>query len=161
MNLGAKLLCSKCGADFSEAAYCPYCGSPTNAFFADNIIVESCRQSLMKMAEELSNIPPAPGWKILLLWFCTPILVFLLIGLLIQKGVAWATGLATGVVLFFLLTPLIASMLGKVRKQQAEMVIGTQLNELLKDERIQKKNLYLLAKQDEHLKNSLVMDILK
>jgi len=154
--------CSFCGSpSHTLEAYCSFCGQPLREMFADPSLVETCRQFLQDMEARLNEIPPAPGWRILLLWFGSPLVTLVAFGLLMKGLLGWLIGLLTAVLLFFLLTPVIAALRSKLRLRQYHRFVKGRLIKLMQNKVIQLEDLILLAQMEEDLKQSLILEALK
>jgi hypothetical protein len=150
--------CSKCGAPISpQEIYCSFCGHPGRTFFANVEKVEFCKKFLLDMETILNTLPPIRGWGLSLFWFGLPLVLLTIIGLTLNGITGWISGIIAGILLFLLLTPLIAAWRQKIYTQQYQRVVRFKLATLLKDQGIDLQDLVLLARNVEELKTSTIL----
>jgi hypothetical protein len=154
--------CTQCGAPLGrEDIFCPFCGQTQRAFFENVERVEYCKQFLLENETLLNDLPPAPGWKLLLLWFGLPLIVWCGVGLFFQSITGWLGGAAAAVVCFLLLTPLVANQRDQIRQRQFETVVHPRLVVFCRDESVALEDLMILARHDEKLQKSGLLKFLK
>lgn len=154
--------CEQCGAAAApDDISCPYCGAPQGEFFKHPELVEYCRNSMLEMEKTIQEIPPAPGWRILLLWFGCPLLALAAGGLFLKGAVGWLVGAAAAAIFFLILIPQVEVMRQNLRRVQYEKLVRVKVAMLLRDELTLPEDLILLARHDEQLKKSALLKFLE
>jgi hypothetical protein len=153
--------CSSCGGPLTgKIGYCPFCRYPLSPLFADPAQEETCRQFLLEMEKTINDVPPLPGWGLLIFWFGAPLAALAACVLLIQGLTGWLAGLAAAVLLFGILTMLAAYLRDRIRQQQYTRLVRPALVEFLQDSPFQWDELAWLAQQDKDLCKSSLLPFL-
>lgn len=153
MPIDSMNCCSSCGAALSQpAAYCPYCQQPLWPLFANPELLRLTEHFLLEQEEKLNEIPALTGWGMLLVWFGVPLLIaFILITVLpYAMLLRWILGIAAALLVFGVLTTLMAYLRDKIYATNYQEVVKPAVERFFQINSINKEELLLIVQQ--HLK---------